>query len=73
VTGVQTCALPISKSYSPSRRAFFYKTYFAFAARAFACRRRVFLLLRQKKVTKEKATPGSLEIPAEIQAAKATA
>jgi hypothetical protein len=35
------------------------------------CRRRVFLLLRQKKVTKEKATPGSLESPKENSPAKA--
>jgi len=40
-------------------------------ASAYACRRRVFLLLRQKKVTKEKATPGSLESPKENSLAKA--
>ncbi|HAT41834.1 MAG TPA: hypothetical protein DCS87_08925, partial [Rheinheimera sp.] len=44
---------------------------FAFAASVYACRRRVFLLLRQKKVTKEKATPGSLESPKKNSLAKA--
>jgi len=44
---------------------------FAFAASVFACGRRFFLLLRQKKETKEKATPGSLESPKENSLAKA--
>ena len=49
----------------------FFLNHFRLRGERACCRRRVFLLLRQKKVTKEKATPGSLEIPKENSLAKA--